>query len=87
MRIEWKSDLHGVACCRAGYKLLGEGEAAGTFEAYVAIFGTLDRPDFFGGSDIIEPGAITGQTVSLAPYRRKRDVVDVTLTGLRCSEP
>lgn len=59
MRIEWKSNLRGVARCPAEYKLLGEGEGAGTFEAYVAIFGTPDRPDFFGDSDIIEPGAFT----------------------------
>ena len=59
MRIEWKSNLHGVARCPAEYKLLGEGESPGTFEAYVAIFGTPDRPDFFGDSDVIEPGAFT----------------------------
>lgn len=59
MRIEWKSNLHGVARCPAEYKLLGEGEPAGTFEAYVAIFGTPDRPDIFGDSDVIEPGAFT----------------------------
>ena len=57
MRIEWKSNLHGVARCPADYKLLGEGEPSGTFEAYVAIFGTPDRPDLFGDSDVIEPGA------------------------------
>lgn len=59
MRIEWKSNLHGVARCPAEYKVLGEGEPAGTFEAYVAIFGTPDRPDLFGDSDVIEPGAFT----------------------------
>lgn len=59
MRIEWKSNLDGVARCPADFKLLGEGEAPGTFEAYVAIFGTPDRPDFFGDSDVIEPGAFT----------------------------
>ena len=59
MRIEWKSNLHGVARCPADYKILGEGEPAGTFEAYVAIFSTPDRPDLFGDSDIIEPGAFT----------------------------
>ncbi len=59
MRIEWKSNLHGVACCPADFKVLGEGEPAGTFEAYVAVFSTPDRPDFFGDSDIIEPGAFT----------------------------
>lgn len=59
MRIEWKSNLHGVARCPAEYKLLGEGEAAGTFEAYVAIFSTPDRPDFFGDPDVIGSGAFT----------------------------
>ncbi|MBI2764921.1 MAG: HK97 family phage prohead protease [Chloroflexi bacterium] len=59
MRIDWKSNLRGVARYPAECKLLGEGEPAGTFEAYVAIFGTPDRPDFFGDSDIIEPGAFT----------------------------
>jgi phage head maturation protease len=59
VRIEWKSELHGVARCRAKYKPLDEGEAAGTFEAYVAIFGTPDRPDLFGDSDVIQPGAFT----------------------------
>lgn len=59
MRIEWKSERFGVARCPADFKLLGEGEPAGTFEAYVAIFGTPDRPDFFGDSDVIEPGAFT----------------------------
>lgn len=59
VRIEWKSNLHGVARCPAEYKVLGEGEPAGTFEAYVAIFGTPDRPDLFGDADIIEPGAFT----------------------------
>lgn len=59
MRIEWKSERLGVARCPAEYKLLGEGEPAGTFEAYVAIFGTPDRPDLFGDSDLIEPGAFT----------------------------
>jgi HK97 family phage prohead protease len=59
VRIEWKSERLGVARCPADFKVLGEGEAAGTFEAYVAIFGTPDRPDFFGDSDVIEPGAFT----------------------------
>lgn len=59
MRIEWKSERVGVARCPAEFKLLGEDEPAGTFEAYVAIFGTPDRPDFFGDSDVIEPGAFT----------------------------
>lgn len=59
MRIEWKSERLGVARCPAEYKLLGEEEPSGTFEAYVAIFGTPDRPDLFGDSDIIEPGAFT----------------------------
>lgn len=59
MRIEWKSERLGVARCPADFKLLGEGEPAGTFEAYVALFGTPDRPDFFGDSDVIEPGAFT----------------------------
>lgn len=59
MRIEWKSEQHGVARCPADFKVFGEVEAAGTFEAYVAIFGTPDRSDFFGDSDIIEPGAFT----------------------------
>lgn len=55
MRIEWKSNLHGIACCPTEYKLIGEGDAAGTFEAYVTVFGTPDRPDLFGDSDVIEP--------------------------------
>ncbi|MGE5502719.1 MAG: HK97 family phage prohead protease [Ignavibacteriales bacterium] len=59
MRIAWKSNLHGVARCPADFKILGEGEPAGTFEAYVAIFGTPDRPDVFGDADVIEPGAFT----------------------------
>ncbi|GAB4333659.1 MAG: hypothetical protein Kow0010_20280 [Dehalococcoidia bacterium] len=59
MRIEWKSNLHGVARCPADFKLLGEGEPSGTFETYVAIFSTPDRPDLFGDSDVIEPGAFT----------------------------
>ncbi len=59
MRIEWKSERVGVARCPADFKLLGEGEPAGSFEAYVAVFGTPDRPDFFGDSDVIEPGAFT----------------------------
>jgi len=59
VRIEWKSERVGVARCPADFKLLGEGEPGGTFEAYVAIFGTPDRPDLFGDSDVIEPGAFT----------------------------
>jgi HK97 family phage prohead protease len=59
VRIEWKSNLHGVARCPADFKLLGDGEPSGTFEAYVAIFSTPDRPDLFGDSDVIEPGAFT----------------------------
>lgn len=59
MRIERKSNVHGVACCPADFKVLGDSEPAGTFEAYVAIFSTPDRPDLFGDSDIIEPGAFT----------------------------
>jgi HK97 family phage prohead protease len=57
VRIEWKSERLGVARCPAEYKLLGEEEPAGTFEAYVAVFSTPDRPDLFGDSDVIEPGA------------------------------
>lgn len=59
MRIEWKSERLGVARHPADFKLLGEGEPAGTFEAYVAIFSTADRPGSFGDSDVIEPGAFT----------------------------
>lgn len=59
MRIEWKSERLGVARCPADFKVLGEGEPTGTFEAYVAVFSTPDRPDFFGDSDVIEPGAFT----------------------------
>ncbi|MEJ5170484.1 MAG: hypothetical protein WHU10_05815 [Fimbriimonadales bacterium] len=33
MRIEWKSNLHGVARCPADFKLLGQGQPAGRFEA------------------------------------------------------
>lgn len=59
MRTEWRSNLHGVARCPAEYKLLAEGELPGTFEAYVAIFGTPDRPDLFGDSDVIEADSFT----------------------------
>jgi HK97 family phage prohead protease len=59
VQIEWKSNLHGVARCPADFKILGEAEQVGTFEAYVAILGTPDRPDLFGDSDVIEPGAFT----------------------------
>ncbi|GAB4333767.1 MAG: hypothetical protein Kow0010_20490 [Dehalococcoidia bacterium] len=60
--LKWKSERLGVGRCPADFRLLGEGEPAGTFEAYVAIFGTPDRPDIFGDSEVIEPGAFT-QTV------------------------
>lgn len=57
MGIERKSNVQGVAHCLAEFKLAGKGEAPGTFDAYVAVFSTPDRPDLFGDSDVIEPGA------------------------------
>lgn len=59
MRVRWKSEREGFATFAAELKAGGEGSEDGVFEAYVAIFNTPDRPDFFGDSDIIDPGAFT----------------------------
>jgi hypothetical protein len=67
VRLEWKSNLHGVARCPAECKILGEGEPAGTFKAYMPVISTPDRPDFFGASDITELGAFTLQEKGSRP--------------------
>lgn len=59
MRVKWKSERFGVATERVELKVLGEGDQPGTFEAYVSVFNTPDRPDFFGDSDVMDPGAFT----------------------------
>lgn len=64
MRVQWKNERLGVGYAPVELKVLGDGEPEGTFEAHVAMFNTPDRPDWFGDSDVIDPGAFT-QTLQL----------------------
>lgn len=58
VRIQWKSERLGRRAARLTSRSWARA-SPGTFEAYVAIFGTPDRPDLFGDSDVIEPAAFT----------------------------